>query len=145
MTTSDDFAIRIDWQGGACPYQAEGVIIVNGVEYLFYFRYRSDHARIAIYRRGHEEYEEALFRRDQRKVTGIPHNGYMEDAEAGALISRWADEFVEENTWYCEECHEKTVVDGKEVKEYFLCSCCGESVICLDCWNEHCRTTASHH
>ncbi len=47
--------IRIDNQGGACPYQAEGVIVVNSVEYPFYFRFRWDRAQIIVWEPGYRK------------------------------------------------------------------------------------------
>lgn len=99
MTTTEGFTIRVDWQGGACPHQAEGVLIVNGVEYPFYFRYRQDHAQFYIWEPDHEheffDDRYILLFREEDDVESREGYGWMSDEETSEFIQRWAGEFVQ--------------------------------------------------
>lgn len=129
MTIPGNVTVRIDWQGGACPYQAEGVLIINGVEYSFYFRFRYDHASMTVWEHGRDSYEDPLFRRDQWDVTESSMNGFMEYDEANAFINRWAEEFVNEHIWYCDECHEVACIFGVPGQPECVCPVC-DHVFC---------------
>lgn len=134
--------IRIDNQGGACPYQAEGVLVVKGVEYPFYFRYRQEHVQMYVWEPGSAcKYfgpEDVLAHYELDDFASGAGYGYMEDAEAVGFIHRWAEEFVNEHTWYCSECHEAVEVLGVSCKDYVICPDCGD-VVCRDHLHDHSR------
>lgn len=74
--------VEISWQGGACPYQAEGFINKEP----FYFRYRHGHYSLDIN-------NQIVLRGDK----GGPYDGTMSNDEFESILTEYLNSVDKEN------------------------------------------------
>lgn len=89
----------IDWEGGACPYQAEGSF---GGE-RFYFRYRSDNASLSVGPPSETDSSMPVHPpRLYAVIFGVfdePLRGFLERKEAHELMARLVDLLKPPSEW----------------------------------------------